>query len=190
MSRAVSHRSPAAEMAPATAFGMAAEAVPMAAIAMRRRPAAAAPEIARGTATAATRDIGRGWSCRTALGLTMLALTACSAGPLGGSGSGGDVVGPSGMASEGPTDLATQQACRQRVNEMFEIRDRGDVYAANPTTNTPYSANSSVGVPSHGLSNQFAYDQTVAECERNARNGTGPELIPPPVPSPSGPTGR
>jgi hypothetical protein len=120
------------------------------------------------------------------LALAVLTLSACSAGPMGGTSSA--AVGPSGTAAAGGADLATQQACRQRVNEMYEIRDRGDIYAANPSNNTPFSANSQVGVPSHGLSGQFAYDQSVAECERNAMSGAAPVAAPPSPPL--GATGR
>jgi hypothetical protein len=105
--------------------------------------------------------------------LAILALSACSGGPLGGRTS-SDAVGPSGTAAAGPTDLATQQACRRRVNEMYDIRDRGDIYAANPSVNTPFSANYQAGVPSRGLSSQFAYEQSLADCERNATNGAAP----------------
>jgi hypothetical protein len=65
---------------------------------------------------------------------------------------------------------------------MYEQRDRSRIYAANSSANTPYSANSSVGVPSQGLSGQFAYDQTIAECERNS--GTGAQLPDNPTASP------
>lgn len=51
-------------------------------------------------------------------GLVLLAVTACSAGPMGGASD--SAVGPSGRAAAGNTDLATQQACRQRVNEMYK----------------------------------------------------------------------
>lgn len=118
--------------------------------------------------------------------VTMLALSACSAGPMGGASS--EAVGPSGVAAEAPPDLATQQACRRRVNEMYDIRDRGDIYAANPSMNTPFSANYQPGVPSRGLSSQFAYEQSVAECERNARNGA--ERVNPLPPAPPAAKGR
>jgi hypothetical protein len=113
------------------------------------------------------------------LGVALLALSACSSGSLGG--------GPGGFtgASSGPgPDIATQQACRQRVNEMYEVRDRGDIYAANPSSNTPSSANSYVGVPSRGLSSQFAYEKSVAECEHNSLNGADIDN-PPPAPPPA-----
>ncbi|MGA3002351.1 MAG: hypothetical protein ABSE20_11525 [Acetobacteraceae bacterium] len=118
-------------------------------------------------------------------GLFLLALAACSAGPMGGAGD--NAVGPSGSAAEGNTDLATQQACRQRVNEMYEVRNRGDIYTANPSVNSPFSANYQPDVPSRGLSNQFAYDQSLAECERNSANGAeGSTMAPPPPPAAKG----
>jgi hypothetical protein len=114
-------------------------------------------------------------------GLLLLALAACSAGPMGGAGD--NAVGPSGAAARGNTDLAIQQACRQRVNEMYEVRNRGDIYSSNPSVNTPFSANYQSDVPSRGLSNQFAYDQSLAECEHNAANGAeGPTVAPPAAP--------
>jgi hypothetical protein len=128
---------------------------------------------------------------RTAVpGLFLLALTACSAGSMGG---GGDsAVGPSGPAAAGGPDLTTQLACRQRVNEMYEVRNRGDIYTANPSVNSPFSANYQPDVPSRGLSNQFAYNQSLAECERNSVNGAErPSIGPPPGPPPSpAPRGR
>ena len=113
-------------------------------------------------------------------GLLLLALVACSAGPMGGASD--NAVGPSGPAAAGGADLATQQACRQRVNEMYEVRSRGDIYTANPSVNSPFSANYQPDVPSRGLSNQFAYDQSLAECERNAANGAAGPGTPPPSP--------
>ena len=104
-------------------------------------------------------------ACTAILGVAMMSLTACSSGSAGGSSS---AVGPSGPVLEGRTDLATQQACRQRANEMYEQRNRADLYAANQSANTPFSGNSYVGVPSRGLSGQFEFDRTVADCERSA----------------------
>jgi hypothetical protein len=66
---------------------------------------------------------------------------------------------------------------------MYDIRDRGDIYAANPSSNTPYSANSYAGVPSRGLSGQFAYDEAVAACEHNALTGADIDTPPPAPPA-------
>jgi hypothetical protein len=118
--------------------------------------------------------------------LVLLTLSACSSGLFGGRTS-SDAVGPSGVAASGQTDLPTQQACRRRVNEMYDIRDRGEIYAANPSANTPFSANYLAGVPNRGLSNQFAYEQTLAECERNARSDAQSVQTPlPPAPAAKG----
>lgn len=127
------------------------------------------------------RTLLRGWTgvvWPAAAGLGLLALAACSAGPLGGPSE--EAVGPSGPAATGQPDLATQQACRQRVNEMYEVRERGEIYAANPSVNSPFSANYQPDVPSRGLANQFAYGQSLAECEHNAETGAGSP--PPPTP--------
>jgi hypothetical protein len=114
--------------------------------------------------------------------LALLALSACSAGGMGGGGDSG--VGPSGTAAERRTDLETQQACRDRTNELYEQRERAQIYAPASSVNTPFSANYQPDVPSRGLSGQFAYEQTKAECERA---GTGsidqraPNAAPPAV---------
>jgi len=108
--------------------------------------------------------------------LALLALSGCSAVGMGGFS--GDAVGPSatsggtagGTAAERRTDLETQQACRERTNEMYEQRDRAQIYAPASSVNTPFSANYQPDVPSRGLSDQFAYERTKAECERA---GTG-----------------
>jgi hypothetical protein len=117
----------------------------------------------------------------SAPGLSLLLLAACTAGPMGGASD--NAIGPSRPAVGGP-DLATQQACRQRVNEMYEVRNRGDIYSPNPSVNSPFSANYQPDVPTRGLSNQFAYGQSVAECEHNNVNGAErPAIQPPPPPA-------
>jgi hypothetical protein len=115
-----------------------------------------------------------------ALAAAVVMLSACSSGGMGGASD--EAVGPSGTAASSQADLATQQACRQRVNEMYEVRDRGAIYTPNPSVNTPFSANYQPDVPSRGLSNQFSYDQSVAECEHNA--ATGADSSPLPLPAP------
>lgn len=141
----------------------------------RSRVAGARPASALGTAGRLASAVFRA----TMPGLFLLALTACSAGPMGGASD--NAVGPSGPAGGGNTDLATQQACRQRVNEMYEIRNRADIYASNPSVNSPFSANYQPDVPSRGLSNQFAYGQSLSECEHNATNGAEEPATAPPI---------
>ena len=143
-----------------------------------------APGMSRGPAKEVTNGISLGF---LGLGqmLAVLALAACSSGSTS-SGAGWAAVGPSGTATEGRPGLATQLACRQRANEMFDRRNRTDIYAANSSVNTPFSSSYLPGVSSRGLSGQFAYEQTVAECERNS--GTGSERTEAPVPPRSAPS--
>jgi hypothetical protein len=105
-------------------------------------------------------------------GLAILALAACSAGSMGGAG--GDAVGPSGTTGQNQTSLATQQSCRQQVNETIDKQNRPAIYAANSSLNSPFSANFEPNVASRGLSGQFAYEQALSDCERGA--ATGPDV--------------
>jgi hypothetical protein len=117
------------------------------------------------------RSLARVMAARTAVRwVVIMALTACSAGSTGDTGA----VGPSGAAAQNRTDLTTEQVCRQQVNQMVEAQNRPAIYAANSSLNSPYSANYQPDNPSRGLSGQFAYEQTLAACERNA--GTGPDV--------------
>jgi hypothetical protein len=113
--------------------------------------------------------------------LAMLTLTGCSAGPIGSSAGSASAVGPSGTAANSRTDLETQLACRQRVNEMYDRRNRAEIYSPEAAVNTPYSASYQSGVSSRGLAAQFDYERTRVECEMNS--GTGAERTEaPPVP--------
>jgi len=112
--------------------------------------------------------------------LLILALSGCSAGSMGGPAS-SDAVGPSGAAADGRTSLETQVACRQRANEISEVRDRDQIYAANSSLNSPFSANFQPMVPSRGLSGQFAYEKTIADCESNAATGGDRSTVAPPT---------
>ena len=109
----------------------------------------------------------------------MLALGGCSAGSLapGGSSPGSSASGP---VTDSRTDLATQTACRTRANEMYDRRNRAEIYSANSTMNSPFSANYQPGTTNQGLAERFSFEQMVSECIRNA--GTGPERPVPPAP--------
>jgi hypothetical protein len=113
--------------------------------------------------------------------LALLALSACSPGSTGGISN--DVVGPSGTAAEQRTSLQTRIACRNRVNEMYDRRDRAEIYTPASTVNTPLSSNYQAGVSSRGLANQFDYERTRVECERNSGTGSiEPTAAPAPPP--------
>jgi hypothetical protein len=117
------------------------------------------------------------------LGLVMpalmgLALAGCSPGSMdsGGGGSAG--------AANTREDLQTQIACRQRVSEMYDHQNRGEIYAANSSMNSPFSSNYQPGISSRGLAAQYSYGKLESECERDT--GTGAErsdtIVPPAAP--------
>ena len=115
----------------------------------------------------------------------MLTVSGCSAGSLspGGSASGSAGGSASGSAADSRTDQATQLACRTRANEMYDRRNRAEIYSANSTINSPFSANYQPGTTNQGLAERFSFEQMVSECIRNA--GTGAERPVAPAPQPT-----
>ena len=107
--------------------------------------------------------------------VVVLAVAGCSAGPLGLGG--GSTMAGNANARE---DLATQTACRQRVSEIYDRQNRAEIYAANSSLNSPFSANFQPGVTSRGLSDQFSYGKLEKECEQS---GTGAERNDPAIPA-------
>jgi hypothetical protein len=87
--------------------------------------------------------------------LAMLVLSGCSAGSMSSGGS-------------GQADMATHVACAERVNQIYDARDREDIYAANPSMNSPFSANYQAGVSSRGLANEFEYRRMQTDCEHDS----------------------
>jgi hypothetical protein len=131
--------------------------------------------------------------------LAVLALSGCTTGPGGGIGGGGiggggiggggigggmssGAVGPGVVASGRPANLERQQACRQRVNEMYERRDRAEIYRPAAAVNTPFSSNYEFGDMSRGLAGQFGYERTRLECEHNTSVDAAPPVLPPASP--------
>jgi hypothetical protein len=94
----------------------------------------------------------------TGLLLGALALSACDAPP------------PTGQAR---ADAATQAACRQRANQVYEQQNRAQIYSPQSQVNSPYSANYTPDVPNRGLSDLYAHDRMISDCVRNI--GTGAE---------------
>lgn len=112
--------------------------------------------------------------------LALLAVAGCSAGGLTPRGSGPASFGPDAAANN-RSNLATQVACRQRVNEIYDRRNRAEIYAANGTVNSPFSSGYQSGLASRGLGDQFAYGQTLSDCERTAGTGSERSVAAPPV---------
>jgi len=109
--------------------------------------------------------------------LLLLALTSCgSAGDVGNLFAGGGTAGSS---------LETQNACRERASEVYNVRDRGDIYAPASTVNTPSSSNYLAGDPTRGLSQQFEYGKIEAACEHDNTEGASGIGAAPPTPAPA-----
>lgn len=118
-------------------------------------------------------------------GLAMLALTGCSAGS---SGPSANAVGPSGDAGRLSAARETQDACRARANELYDRRDRAEIYTASPWNNTPYSSAYQSGISSRGLARQFDYERTRLECETITGTGADRTPAPPAAPAPKSKT--
>ncbi len=84
--------------------------------------------------------------------------------------------GPQSATSVGDakTDAAILAACRQRANEMYDRRNRAEIYAPQYGGNSPLSGTyTDVGV-NRGLSSQFAFEQMVRDCVRTANVSNAP----------------
>ena len=101
-----------------------------------------------------------------------------------------DVVGPSGTAAQTHTEQERRDACRERVDEMYDKRDRALIYTSNPSVNSPQSANYVEGITSRGLPAQFEYDRTVNDCVRDNGRQLGTSDTQVPMPAASTPAAR
>lgn len=108
-----------------------------------------------------------------------LVLAACTFGSQGGGSS------PAGGVLS-TTDAATEAACRQRADEMYNRQHRGELYSAPSSMNSPYSANYNAGITTRGLSDLYARDTAIRDCVRNTgteTDRTAPGTPPAQVPS-------
>ena len=104
-------------------------------------------------------------SLRIAVLFGTLALSACGGG--------------APQSGQDRADAQTAAACRQRADEAYDTRNRGQIYTPASQVNTPYSANYTPGIGSGALSDLFEHDKTVSNCIRNT--GTGAERSAPPA---------
>jgi hypothetical protein len=65
---------------------------------------------------------------------------------------------------------------------MYDRQNRGEIYAANSSLNSPFSANYQPGVTSRGLSEQYSYGKLENECEQS---GTGAQRNDQAIPAPT-----
>ncbi len=117
--------------------------------------------------------------CRAIPSLTLVgSLLAACAGP----------GGPPPGSPQAQANAQTAAACRQRADELYNIRHRDTIYAPASQVNTPFSANYQPGIPDRGLSQLYERDTMVADCERNigAEGDRTPDAsnAPPPPPGP------
>ena len=115
----------------------------------------------------------------------LAALGGCSAGPLGPVGTGSGFAPGPGAAANTRADQATQLACRNRANQMYDRRNRAEIYSPHSSINTPFSANYEPGTTDRALGDRFAFDRMVDECVRNSGTGAERPVAPAPAPAPS-----
>lgn len=79
------------------------------------------------------------------------------------------------------TDAQTEAACRQRAEEIYDRRHRGDIYSPTPEINAPSSGSYAPGAPDRGLSQLYEHDNLINDCIRNTGTETdrGPGQSPP-----------
>jgi predicted small lipoprotein YifL len=103
---------------------------------------------------------------------------------------------PLPASGQARANAETAAACRQRADEVYNMRHRDTIYAPPSEVNTPFSANYQPGVQDRGLSAIFERDSMVSDCERNigAEGDRTPEQgASPPGPGPGaapGPVAR
>jgi len=71
---------------------------------------------------------------------------------------------PSGQAR---ANAETAAACRQRAEQVYDIRHRGDIYSPQPQVDAPFASNYRPGVPGPDLASLHEHDQLVTDCIRN-----------------------
>ena len=85
----------------------------------------------------------------------------------------------------GNADPATRAACTQSAERVYNVRNRGDIYAPQSSVNAPFSANYGAGSTERGLSDQYAREAMIRDCVRNTGTETNRSVPPTPrTPSP------
>jgi hypothetical protein len=79
---------------------------------------------------------------------------------------------PAPQTPEARANAETSAACRQRADQIYELRHRDAIYAQPEDTNTPSSAGYAPGVGSRALSSLFERDSIVRDCVRNTGTET------------------
>lgn len=97
----------------------------------------------------------------------LLSLSACQA--------------PSPSTGDAKADAAIEQACRQRANEMYDRRNRAEIYAPIYGGGSPLSGTyTDVGI-NRDLSGRFAFESMVRDCIRTANISAEKPVAPSPA---------
>jgi hypothetical protein len=64
-------------------------------------------------------------------------------------------------------DAATMAACRQRADQVYNVRHRDTIYAAAPNVNVPSSGSYAPGAEDQNLAGIFERDSMLSDCVRN-----------------------
>jgi hypothetical protein len=81
----------------------------------------------------------------------------------------GSASPPSGQAR---ADAETVAACRERAEQVYDIRHRGDIYSPPPQVDTPFSSNYAPGTPDQTLAALHEHDELINDCVRNTGTET------------------
>lgn len=86
------------------------------------------------------------------------------------------------QTAQSRADAATEAACRQRADEIYNRRYRDQTYNVQQTQNTPFSGNYTTP-PDRGLSQMYTRNSLVRDCIRNTGTETDRSLPPPAGPA-------
>jgi hypothetical protein len=85
----------------------------------------------------------------------------------------------------GNADPATRVACTERAEQIYNQRNRADIYTPQSSINAPFSGSYQPGTTDHGLSDRYAQDAMIRDCVRNTGTETGRVLPSAPEPGPA-----
>ena len=93
--------------------------------------------------------------------------------------------GPSHLTGQQRANQETVAACRERADQVWDLRNRGTIYSPPPAINTPSSgAYAPGGMTERGLSDVFTRDRMVQDCIRNTGTQTDRRQTPSPTNAP------
>ncbi|MDR3536190.1 MAG: hypothetical protein P4L71_06790 [Acetobacteraceae bacterium] len=102
-----------------------------------------------------------------------LALLACQNGSASPGGGIGSIGGGLGNA-----DAATRAACTQHAEQVYDQRNRAEIYMPQSSVNSPYSGNYNPGATDRGLSDLYARNSMIRDCVRNTGTETSRDVPP------------